>query len=223
MSDQPAPLKEYWSDDIVVTFDRDRCIHVAECLRGLPQVFDTRKRPWVQPANASADEVAAVVMRCPSGALHFQRKDGGPAEPVPERNTVRLRVRGPLQLQGDVELRLDDGTVIHDTRVTLCRCGASRTKPFCDNSHLHSGFQAGGDLGQNKVRTVEGLELEGRLVVTPTADGPIKVEGDFEIVSARGDTAYQGNRAFLCRCGGSENKPFCDGTHARTGFQAEGA
>lgn len=220
MSDR---LKEYWSDEIVVTFDHERCIHVAECLRRLPQVFDTRKRPWVQPANATADEVAAVVMHCPSGALHFQRKDGGPAEPVPDSNRVSLRVRGPLQLQGDVEIRLPEETAVSDTRVTLCRCGASRNKPFCDNSHGHIGFMAGGELGDNKVRVVDGLQTGGKLVVTPTLDGPLKVEGDFEIVSARGETAYRGNRAFLCRCGGSQNKPFCDGTHRRTDFQAEGA
>lgn len=220
MSDR---LKEYWSDEIVVTFDSDRCIHVAECLRGLPAVFDTRKRPWVQPANATADEVAAVVMRCPSGALHFRRKDGGPAEPVPDSSTVRLRVRGPLQLQGDVEIRLPEGTVVADTRVTLCRCGASRNKPFCDNSHGYIGFMAGGELGENKARVVDGLQTDGKLVVTPTLDGPLKVEGDFAILSARGDAVYQGNRALLCRCGGSQNKPFCDGTHSRTDFQAEGA
>jgi hypothetical protein len=82
---------------------------------------------------------------------------------------------------------------------------------------------AGGELGENKVRLVDGLQTEGKLVVTPTLDGPLKIEGDFEIVSARGETAYQGNRALLCRCGGSQNKPFCDSTHSRTGFQAEGA
>ena len=73
-------VKTYWSDDIVVAYDAGRCIHAAECVRGLPGVFDTGKQPWIQPANAAADAVAEVVMRCPTGALHFERKDGGAAE-----------------------------------------------------------------------------------------------------------------------------------------------
>ena len=74
------PAKRYWSDDIEVTYEARRCIHVAECLRGAPKVFDTSRRPWIEPANEPADTVAAVVMHCPSGALHFVRKDGGPVE-----------------------------------------------------------------------------------------------------------------------------------------------
>ena len=52
MSSQP---KRYTSDAIDVTFDTQRCIHAAECVRGLPAVFDTSQRPWIQPANAGAD------------------------------------------------------------------------------------------------------------------------------------------------------------------------
>ena len=81
-------VKRYWSDDIDVTYEARRCIHVAECLRGAPTVFDTSARPWVQPANERADTVAAVVMRCPSGALHFERKDGGSAEEASEETVI---------------------------------------------------------------------------------------------------------------------------------------
>jgi CDGSH-type Zn-finger protein/uncharacterized Fe-S cluster protein YjdI len=216
-------VKEYWSDDIVVTYDAGRCIHAAECIRGLPGVFDTSKRPWIQPANATATQVAEVVQRCPTGALHFQRKDGGAAETPPEQDVVQVRGRGPLYVRGDIEVVLPDGSVLHDTRIALCRCGASQDKPFCDNSHLQIAFAASGVLGENnRVRLVEGLDTGGKLRVTPTVDGPVRVEGAFEVHSADGQTVYRGNRASLCRCGGSANKPFCDGTHSRLGFQAEG-
>jgi CDGSH-type Zn-finger protein/uncharacterized Fe-S cluster protein YjdI len=215
-------IRTYWSDEIVVTYDAGRCIHAAECVRGLPGVFDTGKRPWIQPENASADEIAEVVMRCPTGALHFERKDGAAAEPASDTNTIRVRERGPLVLRGAIELRLADGTVVRDTRMALCRCGASENKPFCDNSHGRAGFAGTGELGENKVRVLDTIQTGGKLIVTPTPDGSIKVEGDLRLASADGETDYEGNRAFLCRCGGSHNKPFCDGTHKTIGFEAAG-
>ena len=161
-------------------------------------------------------------MRCPTGALHFERKDGGAAEPALETNTVRLRERGPLYLRGDIELRLADGVVVQDTRMALCRCGASQNKPFCDNSHVRSGFSDTGTLGENKVRVLDTVRTGGKLIVTPTANDSIKVEGDLALSSADGQSTFEGNRAFLCRCGGSHNKPFCDSSHKEIGFQAEG-
>ena len=213
-----AQVKEYWSDEIVVTYDAARCVHAAECIRGLPQVFDTGQRPWIQPANAAADQVAEVVMRCPTGALHFERKDGGPAEPLPAANSVQVRLNGPLYLRGDVAVTLADGGVLKDTRMALCRCGASSHKPFCDNSHRAVGFTASSSLGENKVRAVEVTDSTAELRVTPSAQGPLRLEGDFEMLSGDGRTIYRGNRVSLCRCGGSANKPFCDGTHSRIGF-----
>ncbi len=214
-----SQVKEYWSDEIVVTYDTARCIHAAECIRGLPQVFDTGKRPWIQPANATADQVAEVVMRCPTGALHFERKDGGAAEPISATNRVQVRANGPLYLRGNVEVALPDGSVLSDTRVALCRCGASNQKPFCDNSH-QAGFSAGSNLGENKARTVELAGNTGQLRVTPSANGPLRIEGDFELLSGDGRTIYRGNRVSLCRCGGSANKPFCDGAHNLSDFRA---
>ena len=215
-------VKTYWSDDLDVTYDAARCIHAAECVRGLPDVFGTSKRPWIQPANAAADAAAEVVMRCPTGVLHFERKDSGAAETAPGQNTIRVRDRGPLYLRGDIELHLADGAVVQDTRMALCRCGASQNKPFCDNSHVRIGFAGSGALGENKVRLLDTIETGGKLIVTPTANGSIKVEGDLALSSADGQSTFEGNRAFLCRCGGSHNKPFCDSTHRQIGFQADG-
>jgi uncharacterized Fe-S cluster protein YjdI len=135
-------LHIYRGRDIVVTFDRQRCTHATECVRGLPAVFATGRRPWVQPDAATAEEVAAVVMRCPSGALHFERLDGGASEGAPPRNTITVCPDGPLYVHGAIELVTPDGDLLlEDTRVAFCRCGVSKSPPFCDRSHREIDFQ----------------------------------------------------------------------------------
>jgi uncharacterized Fe-S cluster protein YjdI len=76
--------KSYAAPGVTVTFDGEVCVHAAECVRGLPAVFDTAARPWIQPANATVEQVVAQVRRCPSGALQAelraevaQAPDGG--------------------------------------------------------------------------------------------------------------------------------------------------
>lgn len=209
----------YHGEKIEITYDLIRCIHAAECVRGLPQVFNTRKRPWVEPGNASADEIATVIMRCPTGSLHFERTDGGDNEPVPEENTITLVPDGPLYLRGDIEI-IEPEEVFKDTRVALCRCGQSKNKPLCDNSHLRIGFKAEGALA-NKKSGLEVWSTGGTLRVEPTLNGPLRIQGNFEIRSLDGKSIFSGKRARFCRCGGSGNKPFCDGTHTEIGFSSE--
>ena len=72
----PKRLQSYESDDIVVTFDPNVCIHAGECVRGLPAVFDVKLKRWIRPENAPAERVAEQVRRCPSGALQFRMKPG---------------------------------------------------------------------------------------------------------------------------------------------------
>jgi uncharacterized Fe-S cluster protein YjdI/CDGSH-type Zn-finger protein len=136
--------KVYHGRDIEVSFDLDICVHVGECLRGEPRVFELHRRPWILPDMAGADEVAEVVHRCPSGALLYRRLDGG-AQENPDGTTTITPVRnGPLMVTGKIEVRREDGTVETLPRATLCRCGQSQHKPFCDNQHLKVGFRAPG-------------------------------------------------------------------------------
>jgi uncharacterized Fe-S cluster protein YjdI len=138
-----AVEKKYTGAAITVAFNPEICIHAAECVRGLPQVFNRQARPWVSPDAAPADEIAEVVLRCPTGALHFERHDGGASEPVPVMTTITPRLNGPLFLRGDIEIRNAAGELVRkDTRVALCRCGQSRNKPFCDGTHREIGFEA---------------------------------------------------------------------------------
>ncbi len=135
--------KVYRGRDLEVSFDLDICVHIGECLRGEPEVFQLRRRPWVLPDAGDADTVAAVIELCPSGALQYRRHDGGPQERHDKTTVTPIR-NGPLMVVGEIEVRHEDGSIETLPRATLCRCGESADKPFCDNSHLRSEFRAPG-------------------------------------------------------------------------------
>jgi CDGSH-type Zn-finger protein/uncharacterized Fe-S cluster protein YjdI len=216
-----SKIFRYDSDAIVVTYDAGRCIHARECVHGLPAVFDPKRKPWVDPRAAKADEVARVIERCPTGALQYERKDGGPREVPPPINTVRLAADGPLYLHGKVQVNAADGQpVTRETRVALCRCGQSALKPFCDGSHVKSGFKDPGVVSKPQVQSEPGKSGEGALTITCQQNGSYAVTGDFELRDGKGAVVASGNAAWLCRCGGSGSKPFCDGTHKKIGFKA---
>jgi CDGSH-type Zn-finger protein/uncharacterized Fe-S cluster protein YjdI len=214
-------VHKYDSERISVTWDAGRCIHAAECLRWLPAVFDTDKTPWVQPRNAEPDDVAETVMLCPTGALHYSRKDGGEAEPKPEDNVILVMPNGPLYVHADaVMLSPEKEVTLEDTRIALCRCGESGNKPFCDNSHLRTSFRDHGVMKENKLLTDDPPPETTRLTLTPNRNGSLRVQGPVTIHFLDG-TDITGNRCSLCRCGHSKNKPFCDGTHKEIGFAGE--
>ncbi|HEY3688272.1 MAG TPA: (4Fe-4S)-binding protein [Streptosporangiaceae bacterium] len=122
--------KAYPGDRVTVTYDTARCVHFGECVRGLGAVFDTARRPWITPDAAPPEEVAEVVRRCPSGALHYT----GPADEAPDRPTsVRTVTDGPLLLRGDLTIATPAGE-LRDTRAALCACGRTANTPFCDTS-----------------------------------------------------------------------------------------
>lgn len=212
--------RTYTSEAADVTFDGKRCIHAQECVNRLSQVFDVDKRPWIQPEQATPDQLLEVIQRCPSGALHLERKDGGPTEVADAQATVTIEPDGPLYVRGQLTIKNNDGeTLLEDVRVAMCRCGQSNNKPLCDNSHIAAGFA---DMGMPEVRSTEG-ELGAAVTLTPATDGPLllQAETNFAILNAKGETIFVGNETALCRCGGSQNKPFCDGTHHLIGFKAE--
>ncbi len=218
MSDR---VREYAGKDVVVRYDVKRCIHAAECVNGLPTVFNPDRKPWVDPDVAAADAVAEVILRCPTGALHFERKDGGAAEPAPDLNFITVCRDGPLYARGVLQVVNNDGTLrFADTRVAFCRCGASESKPFCDGRHTEAGFEAGASLTEAKPRP-EDFSPGGELTVTPLPNGPLLVKGRVEIGGAAGgQTSFHDAQVALCRCGASKKKPFCDGSHKQIGFAA---
>jgi len=206
---------------ITVTWSRRRCIHAADCVMNLPTVFEPGRAPWVDPAQGSADAVARVVARCPTGALHFVRRDGGAEEPVPATNTALVARDGPVYLRGDIEVRDEAGNVlVRDTRVALCRCGHSHNKPLCDNSHLAARFRDPGAVAE-PAKVEDAPVSAAGLRVTAEPNGPLRLAGPFAVASADRKTLVAGTATALCRCGGSGNKPFCDGSHKRVGLRSE--
>lgn len=198
-----------------VTFDAKRCIHAAECVHGLPTVFDPKAKPWIQPGEVEVDALAAVIQRCPSGALKLERKDGA-SEPVPATNTATLTRDGPTYFRGDLALLGRDGTVVLiDTRMAFCRCGASQMKPLCDGSHRKIGFAHAGTLQASEAPP--GAVAGGSLTIRARPDGPLICTGPLVVTGTDGRAAYA-ETTFLCRCGASGNKPYCDGTHKKIGF-----
>jgi CDGSH-type Zn-finger protein len=155
-----------------------------------------------------------VAHACPSGAITYERLDGGPQESPPAVNVVRIRENGPLAFRAD--LRVDAQP--NATRATLCRCGASQNKPYCDGGHSAAGFVASGEPATQPSEPL--AQRGGALRVIALKDGPLQVEGNMEICSGTGRTVNRTDKAWLCRCGGSQNKPYCDGTHKRIGFRA---
>lgn len=212
----------YKGKDIIVYFSMDRCTHVAECLRGAPRVFDVNRRPWIEPDAESPDKVAEVVMRCPTGALHFKRTAGGAPEPIPEENVVILIADGPINIHGDVELLSDTGELLlQDTRISLCRCGASQHKPFCDGLHAINDFFDSGEISSKDDISFKSEIGSTKLRIKLISNGPLNLSGPFTLWDAIGRSSYQGTRASLCRCGVSKTKPFCDGNHTKIGFTTE--
>lgn len=147
----PDLTREYMSPGITVQWFAGRCIHSANCVRALQAVFDPQRRPWVDPTAASADAIASAVLRCPTGALHFIRHDGG-AQEAPDVPSTATPIRnGPLYLRGDIEVRSLDGAALRrDTRVSICRCGLAARMPFCDNTCRKSAWRepSGADAGR---------------------------------------------------------------------------
>ncbi len=219
-SDSPRPksrIYEFSSGELTVSWDLKRCIHAEECIHGLPKVFDRDRRPWIDPGLADADAVRGVVLSCPTGALHYEDKAGGAPEPTPEANRVRSAVDGPLYLEGDLSIDAGADEELHENRAALCRCGASSNKPFCDNSHLETGFEDDAALAPSRLQ--EGETDATGLQIRCAPNGPLIVEGPLTLEGA--GEQQTGTGGALCRCGASGAKPFCDGSHVAIGFVAD--
>ena len=200
---------------IELQFEAKRCIHSRFCVTWAPRVFLANVQgPWIHPDAVPVERLVEVAHACPSGAIRYRRKDGAPDEPVPEVNLATVREAGPYAFRAALQI---DG-VPAGFRATLCRCGASRNKPYCDGSHHEIGFSATGEPPSGKT---DMLPLrDGVLAIDPQANGPLRVRGNLEITSGTGRVVARVTSAYLCRCGGSANKPFCDGTHTKIGFRS---
>ena len=201
---------------LTLLFEAKRCIHSRLCVTGAPDVFLANVQgPWIHPDAMDTEELAGIARICPSGAIRYRRTDGRPDEAPPPVNLLSLREAGPYAVHAPIMLNGEPAGF----RATLCRCGASRNKPFCDSSHHDIGFAASGEPATGNA---EALAIRnGPLVIDPQIDGPLQMRGNLEIISGTGRVVARIQSGRLCRCGGSQNKPFCDNTHERLGFKSE--
>jgi CDGSH-type Zn-finger protein/uncharacterized Fe-S cluster protein YjdI len=201
------------TDAITLRFDPLRCIHSRQCVLNAPAVFLANVQgPWLHPERATVEHLVHVARSCPSGAITWQRHDGGAEESAPAVNVIFVRENGPYAVQASLQI---DGQATQ-YRATLCRCGLSKNKPFCDNTHRGADFQASGEPASRPSEPLQ--ERGGALHLTPVRDGPLSLHGPVEICCGTGRTITRTTSVRLCRCGASSSKPFCDGSHQRIGF-----
>lgn len=211
-------IHEYESDEITVEFDSRRCLHSAECVRNLPEVFNFDNKPWITLEEASATNIKEIVHHCPTGAIHYKgEKDEKPSR----ENTITIVPDGPLYLRGNIEIQIAEGeTLFEDTRIAICRCGKSKNKPLCDNSHQEIDFNAPAGFEKAKLRpTNNGDASQSKLILKLMDNGPILVEGTYRVHSIANEAVNSSKNVAFCRCGESSSKPFCDGTHKEIEFE----
>jgi len=130
----------YMGEKITIHDNRGICAHAGRCTDGLASVFRLKEEPWIYPDAASRDEIIATIQKCPSGALSYsvddlERSDGG-GDP-----TIFVAPNGPYVVSGGPDL-LDttQGEGASKEHFTMCRCGGSKNKPFCDGTHWYIKF-----------------------------------------------------------------------------------
>ncbi len=133
-------------------------------------------------------------------------------------NVADVPAAGPLCLSGRIKVEVG-GEVVADTDdVALCRCGHSANKPFCDGSHRKVGFDDPGVIRGGRL--VPG-DAEGSAVrIVCARNGPLLVRGPLTVVGSDGSMS-EGTKGALCRCGLSSTRPFCDGSHKGSDFEAD--
>jgi len=142
-------------------------------------------------------------------------------KPVYAGNSIMVRPDGPLICKGDSDIILKNanGDVIAEEKeFALCRCGLSKTKPFCDGSHKRAKVKLTQDF--NDKRTENITMMDESLTITVKENAMYSVVGSVTIFSRDGRSKTTRTKAALCRCGFSENKPFCDIKHKKHGFIA---
>lgn len=151
----------YSNGEITIYWRAGECVHATLCYSELRSVFDPMRRPWVNAQGASTEKIKDIIERCPSEALTFRWNDDqrnltetskklfkGNAEtlfPKPEREPltrITIRRNGPMVISGEFRMMDANGKELKQMRmVSLCRCGASGSMPYCDGTHFKLGFK----------------------------------------------------------------------------------
>jgi uncharacterized Fe-S cluster protein YjdI len=135
--------KKYSNGEVTIVWKPKECIHSGICFRGLNEVFDPRKRPWITPEHSTTEKIIDQIKKCPSGALsYYLNRDTDEAVKVEAETIIETTPNGPLMVYGNVSVKDSTGTITRKSNATaFCRCGASGNKPYCDGSHKKIGFE----------------------------------------------------------------------------------
>ena len=134
-------MVDFAGAEITIHDNRGLCAHAGVCTDGLPSVFRMKEEPWIHPDSADPGDIEAVIDKCPSGALRYSiaasREESGDVKPA-----IFIAPNGPYVVSGSPHLQdceLGDGAT--GERLTFCRCGGSKNKPYCDGSHWYNNFR----------------------------------------------------------------------------------
>ncbi len=143
----PDRRETYTGKNIAIHDNRGLCSHAGFCTDSLSAVWRMHQNPWIDPDAADATAIIDTIRKCPSGALSYSV--AGVEQRDPNRTpAIQATKDGPYRVTGGVALdgqEWDDGA--SREHYTLCRCGASKNKPFCDGTHWDIGFRDDGSSG----------------------------------------------------------------------------
>lgn len=135
--------KEYSNGEITIVWQASKCQHSGFCVRGLPKVFNTGRSPWINIFGESTEKILETVSKCPSQALSVKEVLKTESE-LKSGETIQIVVseNGPINIRGNFDILDSRGNKIKSKgSVSLCRCGGSSSKPFCDGTHKKNNFQ----------------------------------------------------------------------------------
>ncbi len=214
----PEGIETVRGETLELQFEAQRCIHSRFCVTWAPRVFLANvPGAWIHPDAMPVERVVEVAHACPSGAIRYRRLDGGAGESAPPVNLASVREGGPLRFFVPSCASTGRPRAIAPRSCCLRRLEAQallRRSPRITRSA--STPRASRFPGPAEMLAVR----DGVPAIDPQTGGPLRVRGNLEITSGTGRVVARVTSTYLCRCGASATKPFCDGTHAKIGFKS---
>ena len=137
--------RDYVGKEITIHDNRKICSHAKECVNNLPSVFKLGSKPWIDSDGSKMQDIINTVRKCPSGALSYSIDGIEYRDPKEHRDPILTVLKnGPYYITGGIDLigeNIEFGEGASKEHYTLCRCGTSENKPFCDGTHRTINFK----------------------------------------------------------------------------------
>jgi len=135
-------IKEYSNGELTIIWQPKSCIHAAECVKQLPNVYNPQAKPWITIENATTQELISQIEACPSGALTYKSNNLEKHIKMETATKIDILENGPLLVHGTMEVTNSNGEKeIKEKTTAFCRCGVSQNKPYCDGAHKKAEFK----------------------------------------------------------------------------------